>query len=37
MEEYASGAGIVSLGLDEQAPAPPTESERKGILDLFRN
>lgn len=36
-EEYASGAGIVSLGLDEQAPAPPTESERKGILDLFRN
>ena len=36
-EEYASGAGVVSLGLDEQAPAPPTESERKGILDLFRN
>ena len=36
-EEYASGAGVVSLGLDEQAPAPPTETERKGILDLFRN
>ena len=36
-EEYASGAGVVSLGLDERAPAPPTESERKGILDLFRN
>ena len=36
-EEYASGAGVVSLGLDEKAPAPPTETERKGILDLFRN
>ena len=36
-EEYANGAGVVSLGLDEKAPAPPTESERKGILDLFRN
>ena len=36
-EEYASGAGVVSLGLDEKAPTPPTETERKGILDLFRN
>jgi penicillin-binding protein 1A len=36
-EEYAHGAGIGSLGLDEKAPAPPTEEERKGILDLFRN
>ena len=36
-EEYAHGEGVGSLGLDEQAPAPPTEDERKGILDLFRN
>ncbi len=36
-EEYAHGAGVASLGLDEKAPAPPTEEERKGILDLFRN
>ena len=36
-EEYASGGGVVSLGLDEKAPTPPTETERKGILDLFRN
>jgi penicillin-binding protein 1A len=36
-EEYADGAGVGSLGLDEKAPAPPTEEERKGILDLFRN
>ena len=36
-EEYAHGEGVASLGLDEQAPAPPTEDERKGILDLFRN
>ena len=36
-EEYAHGAGVGSLGLEERAPAPPTEAERKGILDLFRN
>ena len=36
-DEYAHGAGVGSLGLDEKAPAPPTEAERKGILDLFRN
>jgi len=36
-EEYAHGEGVGSLGLDEKAPAPPTEDERKGILDLFRN
>jgi penicillin-binding protein 1A len=37
-EEYANGAGVTSLGLD-QAPAPvaPTEDERKSILDLFKN
>jgi penicillin-binding protein 1A len=36
-EEYAHGEGVGSLGLEEKAPAPPTEDERKGILDLFRN
>jgi penicillin-binding protein 1A len=36
-EEYASGAGIASVGLDERAPAPPTEEEKKSILDLFKN
>jgi hypothetical protein len=29
---------VASLGLDAApTPAPPTEEERKGILDLFRN
>ena len=37
-EEYAHGAGVASLGLEAApAPAPPTEEERKSILDLFRN
>jgi penicillin-binding protein 1A len=36
-EEYANGAGIASLGLDERAPTPPTEEEKKSILDLFKN
>jgi penicillin-binding protein 1A len=37
-EEYAHGAGVGSLGLEAvPPPAPPTEEERKGILDLFRN
>ena len=36
-DEYAHGEGVSSLGLDEKTPAPPTEEERKGILDLFRN
>jgi penicillin-binding protein 1A len=37
-EEYAHGAGVTSLGLD-QAPPPiaPTEDEKKSILDLFKN
>jgi len=36
-EEYARGAGVSSLGLDEKAaPTPPSEEERNGILDLFR-
>jgi penicillin-binding protein 1A len=37
-EEYAYGEGVASLGLDAVVPpAPPTEAERKSILDLFRN
>ena len=35
-EEYARGAGVSSLGLDEKAPAPPSEDERNSILDMFR-
>ncbi len=46
-EEYARGAGVTSLGLEENTPAgtargpsalplPPAD-ERKRILDLFRN
>jgi penicillin-binding protein 1A len=36
-EEYANGAGVNSLGLEELAATPPpNEEERKGILDLFR-
>jgi penicillin-binding protein 1A len=36
-EEYTQGNGVISVGLEEKAPAPPTEEERKGILDLFKN
>ena len=35
-EEYARGAGVSSLGLDEKAPAAPSEDERNSILDMFR-
>ena len=35
-EEYARGAGVSSVGLDEKAPTAPTEEERNSILDLFR-
>ncbi|KNZ32254.1 MAG: penicillin-binding protein [Methylibium sp. NZG] len=35
-EEYANGAGVNSLGLEEIVAPPPNEEERKGILDLFR-
>lgn len=35
-EEYARGAGVSSVGLEEKAPAAPSEEERNGILDLFR-
>jgi penicillin-binding protein 1A len=37
-DEFAHGAGVTSVGLD-QAPPPtaPTEDEKKSILDLFKN
>jgi penicillin-binding protein 1A len=34
--EFAGGAGVISLGLDEQVPLTPTPEERSSILDLFR-
>lgn len=35
-EEYARGGGVSSVGLEEKAPAAPSEEERNSILDLFR-
>ena len=35
-EEYAKGAGVASVGLDDKLPTAPDEEERKSILDLFR-
>ncbi|MEO7854942.1 MAG: penicillin-binding transpeptidase domain-containing protein, partial [Rubrivivax sp.] len=35
-EEFAGGAGVTSLGLEDVIPAPPTTDERSSILDLFR-
>ena len=35
-DEYASGGGIASVGLEDRVPHPPTEEERGSILDLFR-
>ncbi len=35
-EEYAKGAGVASLGLDDKQPNPADEEERKSILDLFK-
>ncbi len=35
-DEFAHGAGVSSLGLEDAIPQPTTESERSGILDLFR-
>lgn len=37
-EEYGPGAGVSGVGLDAPIPAPPpTEAEKKSILDLFKN
>jgi penicillin-binding protein 1A len=37
-DEYAHGAGVTSLGLEDPLapPASTTEEERRSILDLFR-
>jgi penicillin-binding protein 1A len=35
-DEFAHGAGISSVGLEDTVPQPATETERSGILDLFR-
>ena len=34
--EFADGAGIRAIGLEDALPKTPTEDERSGILDLFR-
>jgi penicillin-binding protein 1A len=36
-EEYTRGNGVSSLGLDDKASQAPSEEEKKGILDLFKN
>jgi penicillin-binding protein 1A len=37
-EEYAHGTGVTSLGVEAAPPpTPPTEDEKKSILDLFKN
>jgi len=35
-DEFGPGAGVSSVGLDDKLPQPPSETERKSILDLFR-
>ena len=35
-DEYASGGGVSSLGLEDKVPQPPDPSERSSILDMFR-
>ena len=35
-DEFAHGRGISSVGLEDTVPQPATETERSGILDLFR-
>ena len=35
-EEFAHGAGVQTLGLEDQVPAAPSTEERNSILDLFR-
>jgi penicillin-binding protein 1A len=35
-QEFAGGAGIDMVGVEEEPPEPPSESERNSILDLFR-
>jgi penicillin-binding protein 1A len=35
-DDFAHGAGISSVGLDDKLPQAPDAAERKSILDLFR-
>lgn len=36
--EFANGQGVTSVGMDAAPPpTPPTEDEKKSILDLFKN
>ena len=35
-EEFASGGGIASLGLEDTVPVAPSAEERSSILDLFK-
>jgi penicillin-binding protein 1A len=35
-EEYASGGGVASVGLQDKVPEPSTQQERSSILDLFK-
>jgi penicillin-binding protein 1A len=35
-DEYGSGRGVSSLGLEDKVPKPPSTEERSSILDLFK-
>jgi penicillin-binding protein 1A len=35
-DEFAQGAGVQTLGLEDKVPEAATSEERSGILDLFR-
>ena len=35
-EEFAPGAGVSSLGLEDKVPAPSSTEEKGSILDIFR-
>ena len=35
-EEFAPGAGVSSLGLEDKVPAPSSSEEKGSILDIFR-
>ncbi len=34
--EYANGGAVDMVGVEEEAPTPPTSEERNSILDLFK-
>jgi len=35
-DEYAAGAGVSSVGLEDKLPHAPSDEERRSILDLFK-